>query len=281
MNKNKVERAAELLISELKKAKRMPIGTVSKGRKKVAEGKWVKVSDEKTSQKQPVKRQTSDKKNIYYQDFNDKKIGEATQYYKKNYGKVSGYDEKMSIANYVANGYLKLRDFLTTKNEKALTSEDIKNIKEYESLNKILEEKHKDLPFFTKQREKLSNKRFKELADIKKNLGLNIDSYFLSKYIGENKVKENIKLYRGIQGSGKSFFSSFNVGDEFEDPSFSSTSLLKLNRFSDDMFLEISVKANSNVANLNNDGEFEYLIDKGSKFRVIEKTKNNIKVELL
>ena len=37
--------------TELKKAKKMPIGTVSRGRKKVAEGKWVPVKSGKKSDK--------------------------------------------------------------------------------------------------------------------------------------------------------------------------------------------------------------------------------------
>ena len=33
--------------NDLEKGKKMPIGTVSKGRKKVAEGKWVEIKDDK------------------------------------------------------------------------------------------------------------------------------------------------------------------------------------------------------------------------------------------
>jgi hypothetical protein len=51
-----IKNAAKLLVSELEKAKKMPIGTVSRGRKKVAEGKWVPVKEgrqksEKSKQK--------------------------------------------------------------------------------------------------------------------------------------------------------------------------------------------------------------------------------------
>lgn len=48
--------------SELKKAKKVPIGTVSKGRRKVAEGKWVPVSEKKGPQKDEKPKGKKDKK---------------------------------------------------------------------------------------------------------------------------------------------------------------------------------------------------------------------------
>jgi hypothetical protein len=52
----KLFKATELLLSSLEKAKKMPIGTVSNGRKKVAEGKWVPVGkDDKPGKSDPKK----------------------------------------------------------------------------------------------------------------------------------------------------------------------------------------------------------------------------------
>ena len=53
-----MKKAAEVLLSELNKAKAMPVGTISKDgkRKKTAEGKWVPVG-----KKEPTKK---DEKNL-------------------------------------------------------------------------------------------------------------------------------------------------------------------------------------------------------------------------
>jgi len=56
----------------LMKSKKMPIGTVSKGRKKIAEGKWVPVKKERTK-KEPGKKYeiiTKEKKEKVYEDIN-------------------------------------------------------------------------------------------------------------------------------------------------------------------------------------------------------------------
>jgi len=67
MNKLTPEKAAQLLLSELQKAKKMPIGTVNPktGRKKVAEGKWVPVNegkDKKTEPEKPKEKKPEPKK---------------------------------------------------------------------------------------------------------------------------------------------------------------------------------------------------------------------------
>lgn len=59
---NKLQKATDLLLSELEKAKKMPIGTVSKGRKKIAEGKWVPVTEGKDKNQNTKQGTKSDKK---------------------------------------------------------------------------------------------------------------------------------------------------------------------------------------------------------------------------
>ena len=84
---NKVERASKLLVEGLRKAKKMPIGSISKGRKKIAEGKWVKVenkegNEDKEIQKNKNKR-TINKEEVKKEiDFIEK---ELKKYPKMNY----------------------------------------------------------------------------------------------------------------------------------------------------------------------------------------------------
>lgn len=102
----------------------------------------------------------------------------------------------------------------------------------------------------------------------------------LSKFISNNKIKENLSLNRRVKGDGAKFFKSLGVGDVYEDSSFSSTSLKEIGIFGD-FNIEILAKKGSNVANADNSGEFEYLIDKGAQFKVIDKDDKGIIVELI
>jgi len=60
----KLEKATQLLIESLEKAKKMPVGTVSRGFKKVADGKWVPVEDgkEKKGKEKPEDGKKKDEK---------------------------------------------------------------------------------------------------------------------------------------------------------------------------------------------------------------------------
>lgn len=99
----------------------------------------------------------------------------------------------------------------------------------------------------------------------------------LSKLISDNKIDQDLTLFRSV--NAVSFFTDLNIGDIYEDKSFSSTSLEKL-AFGE-FKIKILAKKGSSVANLSNLEESEFLIDKGSKFRVISGSLNNITVELL
>jgi hypothetical protein len=65
---NKLQEATKLLISGLEKAKKMPIGTVSRGRKKVAEGKWVPVKEGKSKTDKPKKKNSRNGKDKISRD---------------------------------------------------------------------------------------------------------------------------------------------------------------------------------------------------------------------
>jgi len=108
----------------------------------------------------------------------------------------------------------------------------------------------------------------------------------LSKFISDNKIKENLSLNRRVSLVGeqnktaKDFFSKLKKGDVYEDASFSSTSILEMSHFGD-FNIEILAKKGSSVAPIDNKSELEYLIDKGSKFRVLDTTETGMVVELL
>jgi mutator protein MutT len=101
----------------------------------------------------------------------------------------------------------------------------------------------------------------------------------LSKFISNNKITKDLILNRRVL-TGGTFFNNLKEGDIYSDDSFSSTSLLEIQHFGD-FNIKILAKKGSNVANADNIREQEYLVDKGSKFRVLEKKDNGITVELL
>lgn len=123
---------------------------------------------------------------------------------------------------------------------------------------------------------------FKEIRDFitypgDKNLSKEISN--ISKFINDNKIDIDLSLNRRVM-TGGTFFHKLNEGDIYEDKSFSSTSLVEISAFGD-FNIKILAKAGSTVSNLGDSNEFEYLIDKGSKFRVLEKVEMGIIVELL
>lgn len=177
----------------------------------------------------------------------------ASFFYKDEASKISSYlsdksEIKWALEYYVGNGFIEIRDFLTNEEE---FIDSYGNIGE-ETKNKI--------------KERVNRK---------------VDS--ISKFISDNKLKKDLVLYRMVEDRRKNpFFTKLNEGDIYEDKSFSSTSLIKQKHFGD-FTIKILAKKGSNVANVDNPGELEYLVDRGSKFRVIEKRKDGlgITVELL
>lgn len=108
----------------------------------------------------------------------------------------------------------------------------------------------------------------------------------ISKFIEDNKITENVSLNRRVDFTkagglkAKALFEGLNEGDIYTDKSFASASLEELDHFGD-FNIEILAKKGSPVANLNNPGEYEFLIDKGTKFKVLGKTENGIIVEIV
>jgi len=107
-----------------------------------------------------------------------------------------------------------------------------------------------------------------------------ISTRSISDFISKNKITENLSLNRRVKGKGSEFFKSLDKGDIYKDESFSSTSLDELTQFGD-FNIEILAKKGSNISHAVNDTELEYIVDKGSKFRVLDKSEKGIIVELL
>jgi len=61
-NENQFAKAIMDVYSTLEKAKKVPIGTISKGKQKVAEGKWVPVKKETTKQEPKEDKETKETK---------------------------------------------------------------------------------------------------------------------------------------------------------------------------------------------------------------------------
>lgn len=192
-----------------------------------------------------------------FENYSDKSNKELKEFYSKEASKSLDYlynkenfDEKISVNMYIkAGGYIMLRFYY----------EDEENFEE----------------------RKIKAREEKKYLPSESRVGINKISNDLSKFISNNKIERNLSLNRRINADN-TFFKELKEGDIYTDKSFSSTSLKELKQFGD-FNIKILAKKGSNVANIQNNNELEYLIDKGSKFRVIEKHKNGkgITVELL
>jgi len=177
-------------------------------------------------------------------------LGKARNFYDKGSADSEtnlsqNFMQKKALDMYIEDGYEAVREYLTNGEVK----EDTLDLQEGFQFN-------------------VNNDTMKTATDA------------ISAFIKGNKITENISLNRRVWGDAEEFFSSLNVGDEYEDKSFSSTSLKEITHFGK-FNIEILAKSGSNVANVGNPGELEYLIDKGAKFKVLEKQEKGIIVELL
>ena len=141
------------------------------------------------------------------------------------------------------------------------------------SLNFYTGSGHKDI------REYIVDREIKRIGESPETIKKDIDN--ISSFIEKNRIDDDLSLHRRVYTSKSGdFFTKLNVGDIYEDKSFSSSSFKKFYQFGD-FNINILCKKGSKVANANNVGELEFIIDKGSKFRVLEKDSQGIIVELL
>lgn len=170
---------------------------------------------------------------------------ELADFYKDSSSKIKINDEeKKAIDDYTSNYYRNIRQYLS------------------------------DIETYTKE----TKGRVRNIDDNIKIMKGKVES--ISSFIGKNKIKESISLNRNVKHDGVAFFKGLKEGEVYVDKSFSSTSLVEQKLFGD-FNIEILAKKGSNVANIANEKEYEYLIDKGSKFRVLKSSDTGIIVELL
>lgn len=107
----------------------------------------------------------------------------------------------------------------------------------------------------------------------------------IAEVIDKNPCKENLVLYRRLESREMNSLNELlnaEVGSTIEDKSFGSFSLKQLNEFGNDFQITLLAKKGDNVANINNTiGEYEYLTQRASKFKVLAKGLNSIVVEMV
>lgn len=107
----------------------------------------------------------------------------------------------------------------------------------------------------------------------------------IAEAIDKNPCKENLVLYRRLEARDMNSLNELlnaEVGSIIEDKSFGSFSLKQLSEFGSDFQITLLAKKGDNVANINNTiGEYEYLTQRASKFKVLAKGLNSIVVEMV
>lgn len=107
----------------------------------------------------------------------------------------------------------------------------------------------------------------------------------IAEAIDKNPCKENLVLYRRLEARDMNSLNELlnaEVGSIIEDKSFGSFSLKQLSAFGSDFQITLLAKKGDNVANINNTiGEYEYLTQRASKFKVLAKGLNSIVVEMV
>lgn len=153
-------------------------------------------------------------------------------------------------------------------------------------MRNVLSDKDKYTKYLQDLKDKNSDIKAWAIPEDRKVKRLETDAKNVHDYIQDNKIDKDIALSRRVQiildpqNPKDNFFTNLRVGDVYQDKSFTSASLIELTHFGT-FNIKILCKKGSNVANGYNKIEFEYIINKGSKFKVIETKENGITVELL
>ena len=117
------------------------------------------------------------------------------------------------------------------------------------------------------------------------NAGTGQISSIISSYIDKHPIEDNLVLNRRMEISsninGLNQWIGAEIGDIVEEKSFASFSLSQLSQFGNDLQITLLAKKGDKISNINNDFEYEYLVQKNSKYKVIAKGTNSIVVELV
>lgn len=101
----------------------------------------------------------------------------------------------------------------------------------------------------------------------------------ISNYIDKNRLPQNIILNRRIVDA-QGIFSQLKEGDIFEDLSFSSFGLAQLSCFGS-FQITLLAKKGQPVANIDNERELEFLVQKNTKFKVVATGTRSIAVQIV
>lgn len=167
-------------------------------------------------------------------------------------------DFSTSTSAYVTYKKMKQSDF---------TDKEFKSLKRYTG---------SEYPSFRRCLEKIPHKGEKEEYEPHiKNIANMID---------RNRIKEDIVLtrrmaYKSLNSLNK--WLNLREGDTITDNSFTSFSLRHQSYFGNDFSITLLAKKNDPIMNVHNEGELEFLVQKGTKFKVLKKGLNSIVVEIV
>ena len=151
-------------------------------------------------------------------------------------------DQRRAIRFYTGSGYLVIRDILTE-------SPEIKN--------------------WSEERIELNKNRIN----------------LIKEFIEQNPLKRNMVLNRRqkISGAGNNLSTWLNakVGQVIEDKSFTSFGMLHEDYFGSDLQITLLAKKGDSIINVDNMIESEYLVQAGSKYKVLARGTNSIVVEIV
>ena len=151
-------------------------------------------------------------------------------------------DQRKAIYSYTGSGYMAMRDILTE-------SPKVKS--------------------FSKEK--------KELIKTKIDL--------IKEALEQNPLKRNMVLNRRLEisetGNNLSTWLNAKVGQVIEDKSFASFGMQHEDFFGSDLQITLLAKKGDSIMNVDNIGESEYLVQAGSKYKVVARGTNSIVVEII
>jgi hypothetical protein len=151
-------------------------------------------------------------------------------------------DQRKAIRSYTSSGFLAIRDILTE-------SPEIKN--------------------WPEERIERTKNRINHIKE----------------FIEQNPLKRNMVLNRRLQiseqGNNLSTWLNAKVGQVIEDKSFTSFGMRHEDYFGSDLQITLLAKKGDSVINVDNAVESEYLVQAGSKYKVLARGTNSIVVEII
>lgn len=195
-----------------------------------------------------------------FTEYNGEKYECYDNYFMEDFEAAKEYKEK----------YMPKEDSLPAIERKAMEDYSYGNDKAIRRLNTLEAEGN------SKEIEEIYDSEY--IEEIKK-ISSNLQSY-----LEKNRLKNNLILSRRMKFEGKENpFEKLKPGDTFTDPSFSSFSMQQLEEFGTDFQITLLVRKGQPVNAIRSTipEEMEFLVQKGSTFKVIEAGAGSIAVEII